>query len=55
MQKKKQVTIVVDNPLALRELMERGLAYTDMYYRDGGKMSKLCRDITSQLNSDKTK
>lgn len=55
MQKKKPVTIVVDDPLSLMELMERGLAYTDMHYRDGGKMSKCCRGIANQLNSDKTK
>lgn len=38
---------------SLKELMDRGLAYTDMFYTHSKRMKNICKIVNQQLQNGK--
>lgn len=45
----KKIELESKDAIALVELLDRGRAYTDMYYRDDKKMDRIFWDVVKQL------
>ena len=49
----KKITITARQAESLKELMNRGLAYTDMFYRYSKRMENIYKIINQQLQNGK--
>ena len=49
----KKITITARQAESLKELMNRGLAYTDMFYRYSKRMENIYKIINKQLQNGK--
>ena len=49
----KKITITTKQAESLKELMNRGLAYTDMFYRYSKSMENIYKIVNQQLQNGK--
>ena len=49
----KKITITVKQAEFLKELMNRGLTYTDMFYRYSKQMENIYKTVNQQLQNGK--
>lgn len=49
----KKITITTKQAESIKELMNRGLAYTDMFYRYSKRMENIYKIVNQQLQSSK--
>ena len=49
----KKITLTTRQVESLKELMNRGLAYTDMFYRYSKRMENIYKIVNKQLQNSK--